>query len=189
MHLSSQQVGHEDDGADDEDDYDHLRAPNCQMARSASCRETLSVLDLWEVDFIWPRNLTSCPCVGSSVLCLTLERLSGGEILCLLRVQLLAAMKMESGVTRWLNKWLCRTQDLMTQGLNPINSLRVFSSQKCCADSLSVCPIPVCIRKHKNDHVRTLKILWSMSEFGGLWQHEKTQHALYWQKDKCTSVQ
>ena len=28
-----------------------------------------------------------------------------------------------------------------------------------------------------------------MSEFGGLRKHEKTQHALYWQKDKCTSVQ
>ena len=46
-------------------------------------------------------------------------------------------------------------------------------SHKCCADSLSVC-----IRTHKNDYVRTLKILQSMSEFGGLHKHEKTQHAL-----------
>ena len=30
-----------------------------------------------------------------------------------------------------------------------------FPSQKCCADSLSVCPMPVRIRMHKNDHVRT----------------------------------
>ena len=31
-----------------------------------------------------------------------------------------------------------------------------FLSQKCCADSLLVCPAPVCIRTHKNTHVRTL---------------------------------
>ena len=37
--------------------------------------------------------------------------------------------------------------------------VRVFLSQKCCADSLSVCPTPVCIRTHKNEHIRTLKIL------------------------------
>ena len=28
-----------------------------------------------------------------------------------------------------------------------------------------------------------------MSEFGGLRKHEKTQYALYWQNDNCTSVQ
>ena len=55
--------------------------------------------------------------------------------------------------------------------------MRVFPSQKCCADSLSVCPTPVCIRKHTIDHVRTLKIMWSMLEFGGLEKHEKAQHA------------
>ena len=33
---------------------------------------------------------------------------------------------------------------------------RVFPSQKR-ADSLSVCPTPVCTRTHKNNHVRTLK--------------------------------
>ena len=33
---------------------------------------------------------------------------------------------------------------------------------------------PVCIRTHNNDHVRTLTILQSMSEFGGLRTHEKT---------------
>ena len=37
----------------------------------------------------------------------------------------------------------------------------------------------MCLRMHENDHVRTLKIMWSMSEFGGLWKHEKTQHARY----------
>ena len=36
---------------------------------------------------------------------------------------------------------------------------------------------PVCIRTHKNDNVRTIKILYSISEFGGLREHEKTQHA------------
>ena len=32
-----------------------------------------------------------------------------------------------------------------------------FSESKCCADSLSVCPTPVCVHTHEN--VRTLKIL------------------------------
>ena len=32
---------------------------------------------------------------------------------------------------------------------------------------------------HKNDHVRTLKILQSMSESGGLRKYEKIRHALY----------
>ena len=36
----------------------------------------------------------------------------------------------------------------------------------------------MCIRTRENDYVRTVKILWSMSEFGGLREHEKTQHAL-----------
>ena len=47
--------------------------------------------------------------------------------------------------------------------------MRVFPCQKCCADSLSVCPTPVCIRTHTNDHVRTLQ----MSELGGLRKHGK----------------
>ena len=44
-----------------------------------------------------------------------------------------------------------------------------------------MCPTPVCTRAIKNDHVHMLlmvKILYSMSEFGGLQKHEKTQHAL-----------
>ena len=36
---------------------------------------------------------------------------------------------------------------------------------------------PVCIRRHKNNHTRMLKILSAMSEFGGLRKHEKNQHA------------
>ena len=40
------------------------------------------------------------------------------------------------------------------------------------------CPTTVCIHMHKNDHVGMLKILWSMSEFGGLRKQEDTQHAL-----------
>ena len=35
----------------------------------------------------------------------------------------------------------------------------VFPSQKRCADSLSVWATPVCTRTHKNNHVRTLKIM------------------------------
>ena len=42
--------------------------------------------------------------------------------------------------------------------------------------------------EHKNDHVRTVKILYSVSEFGGLQKHEQTEHALYCWKDKRTSV-
>ena len=61
------------------------------------------------------------------------------------------------------------TRDPKSRGYNPIRSIRkktvrVFSESKCCADSLSLCPTAVCIRTHKNDHVRTLQI---MSEFGG----------------------
>ena len=58
-----------------------------------------------------------------------------------------------------------RTQgpvDFMTRVRTPSGAqekLGVFPSQKCCADSLLVCPTPVCIRIHENDHVRTLKIL------------------------------
>ena len=37
---------------------------------------------------------------------------------------------------------------------------------------------------NKNYHLRTLKILWSMSELGGFRKHEKTQCTLYWQKEK-----
>ena len=55
----------------------------------------------------------------------------------------------------------------------------IFNFFKCCAVLRLVCPTPdVCIRTHENDHVRTLKILKSMSEFGGLHKHEKTQHSV-----------
>ena len=60
-------------------------------------------------------------------------------------------------------------------------NLWVFLSQKCCADSFCWCatqPPIKCIPMHKNDHVCMLKILYSMSEFGGLRKHEQTQHAL-----------
>ena len=48
---------------------------------------------------------------------------------------------------------------------------------------LTRCPCPqplprVYIRTHKHDHGRMLEILQSMSEFGGLRKHKKTQHAL-----------
>ena len=96
---------------------------------------------------------------------------------------------MFSPVISWSSKWLCNpwhsglivrasTRDPKTRGSNPVWSTRQicvsFSESKCCADSLSVCPTPVCIRTHKNDHVRTLKILQSTSEFGGLQKHENT---------------
>ena len=60
-----------------------------------------------------------------------------------------------------------QTPDPKTRGSNHVcvRSTRkiviIFQSQKCCADSLSVCVrvTLVCIRTHTNDHVRTLKIL------------------------------
>ena len=33
------------------------------------------------------------------------------------------------------------------------------------------------VQSHASTSVRTIKILYSMSEFGGLWQHRHTQHA------------
>ena len=42
----------------------------------------------------------------------------------------------------------------------------------------SVYPTPVCTRTHKSDHVRTIKILYSMSVFGGLRKRENTQQAM-----------
>ena len=57
-----------------------------------------------------------------------------------------------------------RTRDpmySMTRSSNPIrstsNNCDSFSESKCCADSLSVCPNPVCTCTHKN--VCTVKIL------------------------------
>ena len=80
-------------------------------------------------------------------------------------------------VERW-------TRDPKTRGSNPVRRTSKqfcegFPESKCCADSLLVCPTPGCIITHKNDHIRTLTMLWSMSEFEGLWKHKKTQHALY----------
>ena len=52
------------------------------------------------------------------------------------------------------------TRDPKTRGSNPayVSSTRTicesFFESKCCADSLSVCPPPVCTRTLKNDHVR-----------------------------------
>ena len=87
-----------------------------------------------------------------------------------------------------------RTRDPKTRGSNSIcvRSTRTicenFSGSKCCADSLLVCPtslLPappsspprVYTHAYQNDHARTLTILQSMLEFGGLWKHEKSQHA------------
>ena len=58
----------------------------------------------------------------------------------------------------------CWTQDSITWGSNPVRGARkklweFFLSQKCCGDSLSVCPTPLWIRTHKNGYVCTLKIL------------------------------
>ena len=58
-------------------------------------------------------------------------------------------------MTGWLSWYSVGLQIQKDRGSNPVRGTRtflwVFPSQKCCADSLSVCPAPVC--RHKNDHV------------------------------------
>ena len=54
------------------------------------------------------------------------------------------------GVTQVVER---QTPDPKTRGSNPVRSTRKICNQKCCADSLMVCPTPVCIRMHKNVHV------------------------------------
>ena len=66
----------------------------------------------------------------------------------------------DAGLAQWLERWT----DPKVEGSNPVRSTKknfeFFSSQKACADSLSVCPTvtPGCLRTHTKDHVRTLKI-------------------------------
>ena len=83
-------------------------------------------------------------------------------------------LKLLNGVMGWLN-WQSVEFEIQGPGVQTpapsgaqVKFGRVFPSQKCCADSLSVCPTPVCIHTHMNDQLRTLKIMKSMSEFGGL---------------------
>ena len=47
-----------------------------------------------------------------------------------------------------------------------------FPNQKCCADSLSMCP-----RTQKNNHVHTLKIPSPLSEFAGLFMETRKDSA------------
>ena len=73
-----------------------------------------------------------------------------------------------------------RTRDPKIRGSNPSRSTRKsFPESKCCADSLSVCPTPVCLRTHKNDHVRTLKIPQSMSRVWWITGNTNTLHTGY----------
>ena len=65
------------------------------------------------------------------------------------------------GLAQWLERW---TGDPKVERSNPVrstkNNFEFFRGNKGCADSLSVCPTPVCsIRSHTKDHVRTLQIL------------------------------
>ena len=73
--------------------------------------------------------------------------------------------------------------DPKDEGSNPVRSTRdiweCFRVQKMlCWLAVGVPNPRVHTHAHKNDHVRTIKILWSMSGFGGLRKHEKPQHAL-----------
>ena len=86
-------------------------------------------------------------------------------------------------MTIWQGDWVAqlvsrRTQDPNDEGSNPVRSTRKvceFFRVKNVVPTRCRCSQPLCV--YKNDHVCTLKILKSMSEFGGLWKHEKNQHA------------
>ena len=83
------------------------------------------------------------------------------------------------------NQQTKRTRDPQTGGSNPacvrstIQMWETFFRVKNVVLPRCRCARPPCayIRTHKNVHVRTLKIPQSTSEFGGLWKHEKIQHA------------
>ena len=82
------------------------------------------------------------------------------------------------GLAQWLERW---TEDPKIEGSNPGRSTRKpLSSYRVKNVVLTRCQCvqhPVCTRTHTKDHARTLKILWSMSEFRGLlWKHENNQH-------------
>ena len=63
----------------------------------------------------------------------------------------------------WRDGSIGRPLDLRSKGLKvriPSGAQEkcvCFQGQNCCTDSLSVCPTPVCICMHKNDHESALK--------------------------------
>ena len=69
-------------------------------------------------------------------------------------------IKLGDGVAQYLSVGL---EIPKTRGSNPVrrkqNMCESFSESKCYADSLSVCITPVYTRTHRNNHVRTLKIM------------------------------
>ena len=72
-----------------------------------------------------------------------------------------------NGLAQWLEHW---TEDPKVKGSNPVRRTRktFLMSQKGCADSLSMCPTPVCISRirktctHVNDPVVHVRVLWIM---------------------------
>ena len=64
-----------------------------------------------------------------------------------------------------------RTQAPKDRGSNPVKSTRRICEFFRVKNVVLTRPPPV-YYTHKNDHVRTLKILYSMSEFGGLRKRE-----------------
>ena len=107
-----------------------------------------------------------CMYVGMYVcMYVCIRRVSGAE-----QKYSLSKAKVKHG--RVVTKWMC---DRYVLGFAP--ALRFLRSQILCrlykspsGETINRGP-PVCIRMQK-DHIRTLKILWSMSEFGGLWKHQ-----------------
>ena len=79
---------------------------------------------------------------------------------------------LSAGLERWIG-------DPKAEGSNPVRSsskkLWVFPSQTGCADSLSVCPTPVCMKDHGThgtDPVVHVRVRWIIQK------HENHQHAL-----------
>ena len=80
-----------------------------------------------------------------------------------------------------------RTQDPKDQGSNPVRStgkmcefvqVKIVVLTRCRRAQTPCTDIYIYIRTRKNHHVRTIQILWPLSEFGELRKQEKTQHAL-----------
>ena len=75
------------------------------------------------------------------------------------------------------NLLLSWTEDPQVKGLNP-----VWSTRKPFSEWKRLCWLSVGVWK---THECTLKILYCLSEFGGLWKHENNQHALVPLKTEC----
>ena len=81
------------------------------------------------------------------------------------------------GAPQWVERLTSQSKARVGFPPGAREKLNEFFKVKNVVLTLSVCPTPVCIRTHKNNHVLTLKMHSpTVSEFGGLRKHEQTQH-------------